>query len=63
MTNSIGYANPAAVSFGTISLEALRITDTDRAAARRLIEQHAPREAHTELCDMLGLEPPRPQEA
>lgn len=62
MTNSIGYANPAAINFGTLTLETLRNTDSDRAAARRLIEQRAPAEEHAELRAMLGIELPRPQE-
>ncbi|AZL13809.1 hypothetical protein CXR25_14005 [Brevibacterium aurantiacum] len=60
MTNSIGYANPAAINFGALTLEKLRTTRDDEAAARRLIEIHAPAEAHEDLCAMLGIEPPRP---
>lgn len=62
MTNSIGYANPAAISFGTIALETLRNTDREKAKAEAVIRSWLPDNEAGEVLTMLGIEPPRPQE-
>lgn len=62
MTNSIGYANPAAVNFGTIALENLRNTPTERHKATAVVESWLPADEARDVLEALGLLPPRPQE-
>lgn len=60
MTNSIGYANPAAVSFGTITLEHSQSAPEDRSRAASLVSKRLPLDQAVEVLAMLGLLPPRP---
>lgn len=60
MTSSIGYANPAAVNFGTLTLEHLRTTNEDKAKAEAVVRSWLPDNEADEVLTMLGIEPPRP---
>lgn len=62
MTNSIGYANPAGASLGTLALEKLRNTPHERHQASLCVASWLPAEEARKVLDMLGLLPPRPQE-
>lgn len=56
MTNIIGYANPAAVNFGTLTLEQLRTTDSDKAKAEAVIRSWLPGDEADEVLTILGIE-------
>ena len=56
MTNSIGYANPAAVNFGTLTLERLRTTAEDKAKAEAVVRSWLPDSEADEVLTMLGIE-------
>lgn len=60
MTNTIGYANPAAVNFGTIALEKLRNTPQERHKATEVVKSWLPADHAAEVLEALGLLPPRP---
>lgn len=56
MVNSIGYANPAAINFGTLTLEHLRTADSDKAKAEAVIRSWLPGDEADEVLTMLGIE-------
>lgn len=60
MTNTIGYANPAGASFGTITLEHSQSAPEDRSRAASLVSKRLPLDQAVEVLAMLGLLPPRP---
>lgn len=56
MTSTIEYANPAAIKFGTLTLEHLRTTDSDKAKAEAVVRSWLPDSEADEILTMLGIE-------
>lgn len=56
MTNSIGYANPAAVNFGTLALESLRVSDREKAKAAEVVCSYMPLNDSRTILSMLGID-------